>query len=103
MVFYGASGHAKVIIESFLAAGGKVSGIFDDNTDIKDLLSYPVSGKYDPDKFPGSDFIISIGNNSIRKKITRSIEERYGKVIHPAATISSSSTIGMGTVIMAGA
>jgi sugar O-acyltransferase (sialic acid O-acetyltransferase NeuD family) len=101
MVFYGAGGHAKVIIEAFVQSGGKVTGIVDDDLTIKTVLSYPVSGKYDK-QFSNAAFIISIGNNSTRKRIVRSLKEKFGIVIHTQSVISPSSVIGTGTVVMAG-
>jgi sugar O-acyltransferase (sialic acid O-acetyltransferase NeuD family) len=102
MVFYGASGHGKVIIEAHTASGEKVTGILDDNTAIKALLSYPVSGKYEQGKFPGALYCVSIGNNCIRKKIANSISEKFGRVTHPDAVTAPSCVIGQGTVVMAG-
>lgn len=102
MVFYGASGHGKVLIEAFVASGGTVTGVVDDNAEIKTLLSYPVSGRYDKQRFPGSSFVISIGNNCIRKRIAASLRENFGRVIHPATVISPSASIGDGSVAMGG-
>ena len=102
MVFYGASGHAKVVIEAWLASGGTVTAICDDNESIKSLLSYPVSGKYDVSRFPQADVFISIGSNRIRQKLAATISCSFGTVIHPSAVISRTCNIGAGTVIMAG-
>lgn len=102
MVFYGASGHGKVIVEAYIASGGKVAGIVDDNLDIKSLLSFGVSGRYERQKFTGIPFVVSIGDNGIRKRIAESIPEKFGQVIHPDAVISASGVIGLGTVVMAG-
>lgn len=102
MVFYGASGHAKVVIEAHIAAGGQVTGIFDDNTEIRRLLSYPVSGKYDSKKFPSSLYLVSIGDNRVRRKIVSALSEQFGKVVHPAAVASTTAIIGPGSVVMAG-
>lgn len=102
MVFYGASGHAKVIIEGFVQGGGQVTGILDDNISIRKLLEYPVSGRYMPHKYSGAPFIISIGDNTIRKRIAGSIDEQFGNVIHPGSVISASSMLGRGTAVMAG-
>ena len=102
MVFYGASGHGKVLIEAFVASGGTVTGVVDDNIEIKSLLSYPVSGKYDKQKFSGSPFVVSIGNNWIRKRIAASLRENFGRVIHPTTVISPSASIGGGSVAMGG-
>lgn len=102
MVFYGAGGHGKVIIEAFVSSGGKVTGIMDDNDQIKTILGYPVSGKYKPMKFSNATFIVSIGNNFVRKRIAESLTERFGTVIHPNAIISPSVVLGEGTVVMGG-
>lgn len=102
MVFYGASGHAKVIIEALMESGGEVTGIVDDNVQVKKLMAFSVSGKYDGVKYSGSPFIISIGDNGTRKRIAERLTERFGKVIHPRAIISPSATVGTGTVVMAG-
>ena len=47
MYLYGASGHAKVIVEILEENGIKVHGLFDDNSDIKSLLNYSVLGSSD--------------------------------------------------------
>ena len=42
MYLYGASGHAKVIIEILEKLGTKISGVFDDNESIQSILGYRV-------------------------------------------------------------
>lgn len=102
MYLYGASGHAKVIIEILEKNNIQVKGIFDDNESLDSLFEYNVYA------YPGSfnplqeEMIISIGNNSIRKKIAAQKDVNYGTAIHPFTSISSRSQIGTGTVIMAG-
>jgi sugar O-acyltransferase (sialic acid O-acetyltransferase NeuD family) len=103
MLFYGASGHAKVVIESWVAARGTVTGIFDDNDDIKKLLSYPVLGKYRKEVFATSPIILSIGSNQTRKKLTSLIEHSFANVIHPQSIISNSVSLGYGIAVMGGA
>jgi sugar O-acyltransferase (sialic acid O-acetyltransferase NeuD family) len=102
MVFYGASGHGKVIIEAWIACGGTVTGILDDNPVIKKLGDHLVSGKYSAEKFPDRPFIISIGDNKVRKTIAEKLHRKYGKVVHPSAIISASSALDDGSVAMAG-
>jgi sugar O-acyltransferase (sialic acid O-acetyltransferase NeuD family) len=103
MYLFGASGHAKVIIEILEKLGVKVIGLFDDNPHIKQLLDYPVYGPYDPANPIADTLIISIGNNTYRKKISELYSFRYGMAIHPSAMISSRAIIGNGTVIMGNA
>ena len=102
MVFYGASGHCKVVLESFVASGGAVTGIIDDNHEVKSLLSYKVSYGYEAARFGNALYIVSIGDNCIRKRISESIRQEFGRVIHPGSTISHSAIIGNGSVVMAG-
>ena len=102
MYLYGASGHAKVIIEILEKNNIEVKGIFDDNESITSLFDYNVysyPNGFDP---LHHEMIISIGNNSIRKKIAAEKDVNYGTAIHPFTSISGRSQIGNGTVIMAG-
>lgn len=96
MYLYGASGHAKVIIDILNAQGIKIKGIFDDNENIKSLLEYPVIKPIEIQ----SPLIISIGSNEIRKKIADEINVEFGSAIHPSAIISEYAKIGEGTVVM---
>ncbi|QIU96097.1 acetyltransferase [Bacteroides faecium] len=99
MYLYGASGHAKVIIDIIKAQGGGVEGVVDDDPDLKELRGIPVLH----DVIGLSPFIISIGNCKIRKMIAERLNCEFATVIHPSAIISSTATIGEGTVVMQGA
>ena len=96
---YGASGHAKVIKDIIEANGNQVLGYVDDNVELNEFesleVSHTASGR--------SPFIISIGNNRIRKRIAESLESDYETAVHPTASVSPSATIGKGSVVMAGA
>jgi len=102
MYLYGASGHAKVIIDILELLSIPVDGLYDDNPNIKQLAGYPVLGSLkNQTRLPKEPFIISIGNNLVRK----TIKEQYPLVftnalIHPTATISNSAVLGEGTVVM---
>jgi len=105
MYLYGASGHAKVIIDSLKASGKQVSGLFDDNPDVKQLLEYSVFGPFDQIRLGDEELIISVGLNDIRKKIVERlpVNIRYGNAIHPSAIISEYVFLGVGNVVMQGA
>jgi sugar O-acyltransferase (sialic acid O-acetyltransferase NeuD family) len=105
MFLYGASGHAKVIIDSLLASKIPVSGLFDDDPEVKALLDYRVRGYFREELLGKEELIISVGLNNIRKKIVEKLPQNinYGKVIHPSAVISDYALIGKGTVVMQGA
>jgi sugar O-acyltransferase (sialic acid O-acetyltransferase NeuD family) len=102
MIFYGAGGHAKVVIEAWIASGGKVTAIYDDNERIKSLLGKTVQGKYPDNKLTESRLVITVGSNSVRRDISARVKHSFGQIIHPATTISPSATIAEGTVVMAG-
>lgn len=99
MYLYGASGHAKVIIDILEAMGKKITALVDDNVAVETLQGYPVvhSAK------GLSPFIISIGNNATRKKIAQSLLCSFETAIHPSAVVSKRATIGCGSVVMQGA
>ena len=99
MYLYGASGHAKVIIDIIRAQGGVVEALVDDNPCLEKLGDIPVL--HNPVGL--SPFIVSIGNCKIRKMIAERLDCEFSTVIHPSAIISPTATIGEGTVIMQGA
>lgn len=102
MYLYGASGHAKVIMEILQSTGTAVSGIFDDNPDLLSLNGIQSLGKYH-NQLLDKPLIISIGNNQIRARIAESLTVEYGKAIAASAIVSPSAEIGAGTVVMQGA
>ena len=99
MYLYGASGHAKVIIDIIKAQGGVLEGLVDDNPNLKELNGTPILH----DATGLSPFIISIGNCKIRKMIVERLDCTFTTVIHPTAIISPTAIIGEGTVVMQGA
>lgn len=97
---YGASGHAKVILEIAEELSLSIGGLVDLNLELKELLGYPVSTET-PDT-NSHRFIISIGNNRIRKKIAESLEVEFATLVHPKSNISKRANLGKGTIVMAG-
>ncbi|MCD4794178.1 MAG: acetyltransferase [Bacteroidales bacterium] len=102
MFLYGASGHAKVIIDILLKNNVLIGGLFDDNPQIEVFGKFKCFGSYNKNILNNDELIISIGNNSIRKKIVSKLKEEvsFGIAIDTSAIISSSVKIGKGTVIM---
>lgn len=99
MYLYGASGHAKVIIDILKANKVDIEGLIDDNPAVNELLGYPVfHGREDL-----SPLIISIGDNKIRRMIAEKLKVEFGTAIHPSSLVSPYASIGEGTVIMQGA
>jgi len=99
MYLYGASGHAKVIIDILLSQGIQITGLYDDNESIETLLGYPVFHKTDI----SSPLIVSIGDNKIRKIISQKINVEFATAIHSSAIVSNFSKIDEGSVVMQGA
>ena len=101
ITLYGASGHGKVIIDILNSSGIKVKSVIDDNPKLESILGIPVTKTSDFDISSLGKTIISIGNNKIRKKLSKSLIADFAKAIHPSAVISPNSSIGEGTVVMA--
>lgn len=99
MLLYGASGHAKVIISCLRAQNVEINAIFDDDLSKNELWGIPVVGNYNADQSSSLPLIISIGYNTRRKKVAATIQHRFGKVVHPTATIDESVKWEEGTVI----
>lgn len=99
MILYGGSGHAKVILDCIEARGGVVRGIFDANSDLKELLGVPVLGPYYPGSLPDELLIVAIGNNRIRHRVAATVQHGFGTVVHPSALVSRHATVGEGSVV----
>lgn len=99
MYLYGASGHAKVIIDILRANNEKIDALFDDNEAIHYLLDYPVLRSSEV----RGPLIISIGNNGVRMKVAEGLQVDFGIAIHPSAIVSEEAEIREGTVVMQGA
>ena len=95
MYLYGASGHAKVIIDILRANNEKLEALFDDNEAIDSLLNYPVLRSSEV----RGPLIISIGDNGIRRKIAESLHATFGNAFHPSAIISEEAVIKSGVCI----
>lgn len=103
MILYGASGHAKVIIDILLKNNVEVSRILDDNPKNMEIFNIPVEKAFLSEEDSSEKMIISIGSNEIRKSISEKYTFDYQTAIHPTAVISDFSKIGEGTVVMANA
>lgn len=104
VALYGTGGHADVITEVCESLGIQVAKVFDDD---------PIKVENSPLVFPGfrlagdaalenvdAPFVVSVGDNTVRKGISQRIKQPFGTVIHPSATVSESATIGEGTVVI---
>ena len=101
MILYGASGHAKVILDICQANDVEVTTILDDNKNITSLNGHGVS-QLDDQRSTNETFIISVGDNRTRKKMVDRNDFFYGNAIHPQAVVDKTSVIDVGSVVMAG-
>ncbi len=103
MILFGASGHAKVILEILERLGHEQFTLWDDAVK-PPLWNLPVSLPDENRLTEGEEMIISIGINSIRKKVAARYENRvsFATALHPATALSGRAIFGAGTVCMAG-
>lgn len=99
MYLYGASGHAKVIIDLLEAEGIAIDALYDDHASATDLFGYPILR---PERVEGP-LIVGIGDNAVRKRIAERLTCTFGSAVHPSAVVSPRASIGEGTVVMQGA
>lgn len=104
MILFGASGHAKVIIDILEKQGVNIEYLIDANPSIKSLQSYPVLHESDCENLPDDqEFIVSIGNNKIRKQVVEGLKTSFGWAVHSSVILGDEVSIGQGSVVMAGA
>lgn len=102
LLILGAGSHGRVVREVAEATGQYENIAFlDDNTSQSDAI-----GKLsDYDKFIGqfNYAFVAIGNAEVRKKYQELLMDSYkiATLVHPAAHISPSASVGKGTVVMA--
>lgn len=99
---FGASGHAKVIMDIIEAMGNSPGTLYDDAPHCSDIHSRTVV-KTSEASVEGP-MIISIGSNRVRRLIAERYPVEYAPAaVHPSAIISPTASIGAGTVVMQGA
>ena len=104
MIIFGASGHAKVVIDILKSTGKElVDFIIDDDVSIKEILGITVDHSFS-ESMKDHDVVIAVGKNSTRKRISEKIENKISQaLVHKSAVVSQSSHIDNGSVVMANA
>lgn len=98
---FGASGHAKVIIDIIRAQGNEVGRVYDDNPHCQELCGASVFKASEIEvEYP---LIVSIGSCQARRCVSERYNGEFATAIHPSAIISNSARIGEGSVVMPGA
>jgi len=99
---YGASGHAKVILNSIrLQPNLDIGYVFDDNDKRTYLQELPV---HLPNKIllKENPLILSIGNNRIREKLAKNLSVNWAMpIFHPHSSIDATASLGLASVVMA--
>ena len=103
MVLYGASGHAKVIIDILEQSGESVDFLIDDDPQIMSFMNYKVRSDIHNISLSNKRIIVSIGSNKTREIIASRLSSDFGTAIHPNSTLGRDVLVRPGTVIMAGA
>ena len=109
IVFTGAGGHGRVCAEIAVRNGYDTIIFLDDGKEPVVCGTYPVAGRIsDFVRYLDSDteFLVSIGNISVRRQIQQEIEKAGGRMatlVHPDAVAGRDIKTGRGVVIMAGA
>lgn len=106
VVIIGAGGHSKVVADIVRENGDIVVGFLDDSyTEKREFYASSVIGRVSDYTEYKSDceFIIAIGSNEVRKRISGELHCNWYTAIHPRAVLSKSAKVGVGTCVMANA
>ena len=84
VILIGGGGHSKVVIDCIQSSGGQVVGILDDGIAVgTSVLGVPVLGKIeDYKKYLQHQFLITIGNNSIRRRISQELQVKWSFIVN---------------------
>jgi sugar O-acyltransferase (sialic acid O-acetyltransferase NeuD family) len=112
LLIYGASGHAKVVLDLALQLQEyRVVGLLDDDRDRhgRSLFGVPVLGGLEPLKSPlyqHCSVVIAVGENYARRELAARLNSlgcTFATLTHPSAEVGMGASFGRGTVIMVGA
>lgn len=107
VVVLGAGGHAKVTLRVLELLDYDILGVYDDDPGKhgKLILDYVVRGSLeDALKADCKNAVLAIGDNATRWRVAARFPDlQWITAIHPNAWVDPSASIGIGTVIFAGA
>lgn len=104
LVIIGAGGHGRVIADIAIKNGYNDIVFVDDHL-TGFCMNFPIictSADIYKLNNKKSDFVIAIGDNTVRKMIAEKYDVNWVSLAHPSAQIGMNVKIGLGTVIMAG-
>lgn len=103
VIIIGAGGHAKVVADAIRKNGDVVIGFLDDDKEKhgKTFFNSEVLGYISDYKLfkNNSSFIIAIGSNAVRKKLSENMDCKWYTVIHPSAIIGEGAIVEEGCYI----
>ena len=104
LVIIGASGHGKVVADIARKTGYEEICFLDDNENLTECGGYPVVGTSSKWSRFDCDIFVAIGNSKIRERMMEELADKLVPIlIHPNAVIGENVSIGLGTVVVAGA
>lgn len=111
LLIIGAGGHGKVVAEAALASEKWESIAFLDARfpEVKSVIGWPVVGRDNDAVNFLDDFkhvFVAIGDNKRRLSVLDAISEKAASIptiVHPAAWVSPSASLGSGTIVVGGA
>jgi len=102
MILYGAGGHAKVVIDCLKANRIDCKGLFDDNPQsLYTYGKYKILGNYQTSVLPEELLLICVGDNYARLHISKKINHRFARLVHPNACVSPTNQLAEGCQVMA--
>ncbi len=103
MYIYGASGHAKVIIDIAKSNDISIDAIVDDNLQLTEVSGYNVVQSLSNELLMRGT-VLAIGNNRIRKKVAEKFKGKFQNgIFHSSAILAPTVILGVGSVVMANA
>jgi sugar O-acyltransferase (sialic acid O-acetyltransferase NeuD family) len=111
IAIFGSGEHARVVLDACICAGRSVAGFVDPHIRGGTLIDgLPILDDErqmaDPGFYSTHDFLVAIGDQLIRERVAKELEAGGGTlttVVHPRATVARATTLGPGTVVLAGA
>jgi sugar O-acyltransferase (sialic acid O-acetyltransferase NeuD family) len=110
LLIIGAGGHGKVVAEiAQLTNRWNEIAFLDDRENLNEVLDIPVKGRFNDFELYKKDYqyaIVALGNNSLRLEWIGRLSKAgfiMATLVHPFSSLSKTSILGDGTVVMAGA
>lgn len=101
-ILYGASGHAKVILDAMEICNIDNICLLDDNANLLKLGKYNIDQKVNVELSKEDKMLVSVGNNKIRKTLVSKLDIEYFSVIHLKTVLANTVYVHSGSFIAAG-